>query len=222
MPGYIPTRDVDLLAWADNFSAVLAAAPATYALVGGDITLISNLVTAFDTAYALAVNPATRTPATVAGKDSARGAMVPILREYAQLIKANTGISNADKVAAGIHIDDAVPTPVPPPTSVPRLAMNAAFHLTQQLDIRAIETPTSRAKPPGSIALLLFGTKSLLADPVPTDPTVAPFAVLATRNLQTISFASGDVGKRMTYWGRWVNRRGEVGPWSNPLSQVIA
>lgn len=219
---YIPTRDADLLLWADNFRDVLAAAPATYGLVAGDITTISTLVNAFDTTYAAAVNPATRTPVTIAAKDSAKGALLPIARQYAQLIKANPGISNMDKVAAGIHINDALPSPVPPPTSIPTLGALASFHLSQTLDIRASETPTSRAKPAGSIALLLFRQITLLADPVPTNPDLAPFSALATRNLQTEMFDSADVGKRVTYWGRWVNRRGAVGPWSTPISQVVA
>ena len=100
MSSYIPTRDADLVGWADNFSTLITASPTTYGLTAGDATTISGLVTAWDAAYALAVNPSTRTPSTVADKDSAKGAMLPILRLYAQMIKANAGVSNMDKVCS--------------------------------------------------------------------------------------------------------------------------
>jgi hypothetical protein len=222
MSGYIPSRDVDLVAWADNFSALITASPATYGLVAGDATTIATAVAAFDSAYATAVNPSTRTPTTIAAKDSAKGAMVPTLRLYAQTIKLNQGVSNENKVALGIHVNDAGPTPVPPPTSVPTIGLSSIFHLTMQLDIRASETPTSRAKPPGSIAAEVFATVTPLADPTPTDPAAADFLILATRNLTTINFDAAQMGKRVTYWCKWVNRKGETGPWSVPFSQVVA
>lgn len=222
MSGYIPSKDVDLVPWADNFSALITAAPAAYALTAGDATTISDKVTAYDDAYAIAVNPTTRTPATIANKDSAKGAMVPILREYAQFIKNNTGISNELKVGLGIHINDTGPTVIPPPTSIPRIGLTGQFHLTMKLDIRATETPTTRAHPSGTVAAILFRQLNPLTDPAPTDPTLAPFLAMATANLFDTSFDSADVGKRCTFWCRWTNRKGELGPWSTPFSQVVA
>lgn len=219
---YIPSRDIDLDAWAANFSTLITAAPATYGLTAGDATAISDVVDPWHTAFLIATNPLTRTTATIADKDSKKGAMVPILRLYAQQVKANVGVSDMEKVALGIHINDPGPTPVPVPTSIPKLSMNAAFHLNQTLDIRATETPTSRAKPAGSIACLTFATFSNVGDAAPTDPEAALFRKLQTRNLGPYEFLAPQVGKRVTWWGRWVNRKGEVGPWSLPLSQVVA
>lgn len=222
MASYIPTRDVELGPWADNFRDLTTADPVRYGITAGQAAEIAPLVNTWDTAYATASNPATRTPASIAAKDSAKGAMIPVLRLYAQLIKANNGVTNEDKVSLGIHVNDPIPTPVPVPTSIPKLSMNAAFHLNQTLDIRATETPLSRAKPPGVAGLELARTVTLAADPTPADPDAADFVGIATKNLKMLQYSADLVGKRATFWGRWFNRKGELGPWSLALSQIMA
>lgn len=219
---YIPSRDVDLVPWADNFSTLLTANPSLYGVTAGDASTVAAVVTAWDNAYSVATNPSTRTPATIAAKDSAKGAMLPILRLYAQSIKANAGVTNENKVALGIHIDDAGPTPIPPPSTQALIGLKNQFHLQMALDIRDISTPTSRAKPVGSIGALLFRKVTALVDPTPTDPTTADFDGVFTRNIVNQSFDAGDVGKRCTFWARWTNAKGEEGPWSSAFSQVIA
>lgn len=222
MAGYFPTRDVDLVPWAQNFSTLITANPSLYGLVSGDATTIDGVVDAFVAAYATATNPGTRTPASIAAKDSAKGAMTPILRLYAQQIKNNAGVSNENKVALGIHINDTGPTPIPAPSTAPAIGLVSQFHLTMKLDIRDITTPTSRSKPPGTVGVLLYRSITALTAPAPTDPLAATFDGLFTRNLADQSFPADDVGKRCTYWGRWTNAKGEEGPWSLPFSQIVA
>ena len=43
-----------------------------------------------------------------------------------------------------------------------------------------------------------------------------------TRNPIVVPFAEADDGKIATYYGRWASVRGEVGPWSLPVSMRIA
>lgn len=220
--GYIPSRDVDLVPWAENFSTLITANPALYGLTAGNATDIDTVVDAYVSAYATATNPSTRTPSTIAAKDSAKGAMVPILRLWAQTIKINSGVSNENKVALGIHINDAGPTPIPPPSTAPVMGLVSQFHLTMKLDIRDTATPTSRAKPVGTAGALIYRKITPIADPAPTDPTTATFDGLYSRNLADQSFSSDDVGKRCTFWARWTNAKGEEGPWSVPFSQFVA
>lgn len=219
---YIPLRDVDLVPWADNFRDLIVANPTLYGLVAGDGTAIATLVDAYDAAYATAVNPSTRTPPTIAGKDSAKGAMIPILRLYAQTIKLNQGVSNENKVALGIHIDDAGPTPIPVPTAVPSIALTAQRHLSMTFDVRNAATPLSRAKPFGAAGMLFFVKFSAIADPTPTDPELAEFRGVGTRNLETFDFVDAEVTKRATFWSKYYNAKGEIGPWSASFSQVVA
>lgn len=219
MASYIPTRDVDLVQWADNFSTLTTAAPATYGLQASDAVAIAAVVTDFDNAYSIAINPGTHTPATVAAKDSAKGAMLPILRFYAQTIKLNQGVSNADKIALGIHINDAGPTPIPVPTTAPALTIDFQTHLGAQLRVRDQTTPTSNAKPFGVQGGEMVATVGVA---VTTDPDVAPFKRIQTKTPVQLTFDPADVGKICTVWERWFNRKGELGPWSTSVNFVVA
>lgn len=219
MASYIPTRDVDLAPWLTNFSTLITAAPATYGLQPSDATAISTVVDAYEAAYTISSNPSTRTPATIAAKDSAKGAALPIVRLYAQTIKLNQGVSNENKIALGIHINDAGPSPVPVPTSLPLLTITGARHLFQEIKIQATETPTSKAKPAGVLGALIFTT---VGTTVATDPDVSPFKALNTKTPTQLEFTSDQVGKIATTWARWYNRKGQLGPWSLPISQTIA
>ena len=97
MAGYIPQRDSLLLPWALNFSTLITASPATYGLLAGDATAIAAVYSAYNTAYGLAINPATRTPVTVANKDTAKITMLATIRPYAQSISLNAGVSPANR-----------------------------------------------------------------------------------------------------------------------------
>lgn len=217
--GYIPSTDAGLLSWADNFSTLITANPTLYGLVAGNAVTIAALVATWDSAYATAINPATRTPASVAAKDSAKGAMVPVLRLFAQQIKNNSGVTNENKTALGIHINDTGPTPVPPPSTAPALTLDSQHHLQMTIRARDQTTPTSNAKPTGVLAGIVF-TK--IGTAAATDPTEGLFNKIETKTPFVLDFDAADVGKVCTMWSRWTNRKGELGPWSNPLSQNIA
>src|SRR5438046_3013565 len=156
MGSYIPTRDAELGQWVGNFSTLISASPATYGLVAGDAAAIAGYVNAFVAALTVVNNPATKTKATVAAKDGAKAAMLDIVRPYAQQVRNNNGVSNADKTALGLTIVDRTPTPVPPPTSSPLLSVIGATPGEHTLRYSDANTPDSRRKPAGTIGLQLF------------------------------------------------------------------
>src|SRR5947207_5207711 len=111
---YLPSRDAELGQWVTNFSTLITASPGTYGLLAGDAGSIAAYVNAFNSALAVVANPATKTRATVAGKDGAKAAMLDIVRPYAIQVRNNAGVSNADKTALGLTIVDQTKTTVPP------------------------------------------------------------------------------------------------------------
>ncbi len=215
---YIPTRDGDLAPWADNFRDLIVATPGAYGLLAADGTAIATVVDAWDAAYATAINPSTRTPATIAAKDSAKGAMVPILRFYAQTIKLNQGVSNELKVGLGIHVNDAGPTPVPVPSTAPALNVDFTFHLGASLRVRDTSTPTSNAKPPGVLGGLVMYKVGVA---VATTPEGDHRDSIETKTPFRLAFDAADVGKICTVWQKWYNRKGEFGPLSDSVNFVI-
>jgi hypothetical protein len=60
-----------------------------------------------------------------------------------------------------------------------------------------------------------------VGDPAPTDPSQCVFLALDTRTPYTADYAGTDAGKVAHYMLRWVNTRGEKGPWSETVSATI-
>lgn len=220
---YIPGPDAQFDSWIANFSTKLTAAPATYGLVAGDATAVAAVTATWATAYAASVAPATRTPVTIAAKDSARTNAEALIRPLAQQVSRNAGVSNDDKTAIGVNLPNTARTPVPPPTTKPGLTLVTSVHFQMTLAYRDTSTPTSKGKPTGAIGTDMRMT---LAIAPATDPEAAKPLTIATKSPVIVSFTSQDVGKYATFWARWQTRSGpggqaQYGDWSAPMTVVV-
>jgi hypothetical protein len=223
---YIPPREADLGPFVDNFRDLIVAAPATYGLTSGDATMIAGVVDPWDPAYAAATNPSTRSPMTVAAKNTVKLAMLPIVRTYASQIRLNPGVANDDKIALGLHLPNNSPSPIPAPATMPVVTVVANDPLRTVMKFRdELASPTSRAKAPMSIGMEIWGVRAAESS---TDPAEAKFLGMAVKVPFHIDHLAEDSGKVFTVWGRWANRAGSagnnialVGPWSAAVSTTI-
>lgn len=218
MASYIPTRDTELGAWAGNFSTLVSASPGSYGLTAGDATTIATYVNAFTAALGVVNNPATKSKATVAAKDGAKAAMLDIVRPYAQQVRNNLGVGNSEKLALGLTVVDRTPSPVPAPVSSPLLNVIAATPGEHMLRFSDSAQPDRRSKPAGVIGLQLFVA---VGTGIVSDPKVAQFRAFVTRQPYAVPFEAADNGKLATYFARWQNGKGDVGPWSTAVSFTV-
>jgi hypothetical protein len=58
--------------------------------------------------------------------------------------------------------------------------------------------------------------------PAPTAPAALSFLTMATKPKIRPDFGAGDGGKTAVYMARWVNTRGEKGPWSEITTATVA
>ena len=216
---YLPTRDPELDSWLNNFQTLIAATPTNYGLVTSDATAITAAYTSWHLAYQAAVNPSTRTHGTVATKNTQKRNVTSVVRGYAATIRANRAVSDALKIGIGLHVRDTSPTPVPPPTTVPVLAIANMRQGLQEVRATDESTPSSRARPAGSAGMILFRA---IDDAAVTDPAAAQFLAFTGKTDFTCAYAPVDNGKTATYFARWTNAKGEMGPWSQPMPVSIA
>src|SRR2546423_1097889 len=94
---YLPSREEDLLTWAQNFSSLITATPTAYGLVAADATALAALVSAYASALTAATNPSTKTKATVATKDTARVTMVADIRNLVRRIQGTPTVTPTQK-----------------------------------------------------------------------------------------------------------------------------
>jgi hypothetical protein len=216
---FLPTRDGDLTEWLNNFQARIAADPAAYGLTGPESAAVTAASAAWSTAYLAANQPSTRTSVAVAVKAAQKRATLAIVRPIAGRIRASTSIDDALKRAIGLHIRDPLVTRIRPPASYPILAVAGWGPSLQRLRASDAMDPTRRAKPAGVVALHVYRA---VGDGPLNDPSTCPLLAVVTRSIITSSFQSKDDGKVATYFARWTNAKGQMGPWSSPVSMRVA
>lgn len=222
-PPYIPAADAGFRNWLVNFAALITAAPATFGLVAADAVTIQAQADAFDAAYTLATDPATRTAPTVAAKDAARRDAEAVVRPYAMQINANDAVTDQSRADLGLTIRKTVPTPIPAPASAPALALRALGVGTATLGYSDTAAPNGKAKPDGVTGVDIV-TAAGVAPAV--DPTAGNLYGIVTKSPFRVNFGAADNGKVCTVFARFRTRSGpagvaQTGPWSAPLSFTI-
>lgn len=208
---YIPPREADFVTWLTNFNALILATPSAYGLSSADAVALNTMTTSYIAAYNLAIAGGTRGPANIAAKDAARANVTTRARQLATLIQANPAISDEQKTALGLTVRKTNKTPIPAPTSSPLLTFIAATPFQATLRFADQSTPSARLKPFGALQLSL--TAAVAAGSTQT--------LIVTKNPVAVNFLTGDVGKVVTFTGKWATRTGLLGPSSNTLTQLV-
>ena len=108
-------------------------------------------------------------------------------------------------------------TPAPVPTTRPVAKIDTSQRLQHTISFVDEETPGKSKKPDGVIGCEVWfklGT-------APTDPSELTYLATDTKTPYIAVFDGADAGKTAHYMLRWVNRRGERGPWSQTVSATI-
>jgi hypothetical protein len=220
---YIPNADADFSAWLSNFNSVAAANSVALGITAPQLTAIAAADNAFQDAYTTAVEPTTRTSATIAAKDTARVTAEQVVRPIATTVSANPAVSAELKTSLGVTVRKVSPSPTPVPVTQPVLSFVSLVNGVATFTARDQTTPDSKAKPYGVIAMELRYQFGVAAG---VDPESAPNVTLVTKVPNSVSTA-GQAGKVLTLFGRWVTRGGiggqsSKGPWSAPVSSYVA
>ncbi len=216
---YIPTRDSELDPYAINFATLISANPTNYGLQASDATAIDDAVDAWHASYLAATNPSTRTSATIQAKNTQKANVKSVIRGYAAQIRANRAVSDTLKMGLGLRIPDRDPTPIPAPGSYPVLTVESFNLGTLTLTAADQFTPDKKAKPAGSAGLLLFST---IGEAPAIEPSNVDFNAFLSKTKFQNSYGAEQAGQFVTFFGRWTNGKGELGPWSPPVSIRIA
>lgn len=132
-----------------------------------------------------------------------------------------------------VELENRAGSPIPPPPTQPLVMVykqDRGVHFLRLLDGAA---STRKGKPGGVASALVFRA---VADGPVSHPGEASFFAVATRVRLESRFGADDNGggigageggegvrgKTATYFARWVNHKGELGPWSSATSAPIA
>jgi hypothetical protein len=214
----VPTQDGAAKTYFNAYAAKVALDPGKYFLSNADSAAISAAAASYSAAYDAAVAPGEKSELKTIAKDESRNSCEALIRLYSIQIKYNMGISTDDKAALGISQPNPTRTSRDVPPTQVQLGILGSLTGSQTLTYRAPESE-GKAKPFGAQTVEL---RVAIDDEAVTDVNLAKNVGLFSRNPIGVAFEAADNKKVATYWARWANVRGQVGPWSIPVSMTIA
>ena len=108
MADYLPRRDAELTPWSANFAAQIADNAVAWGIPTDEILDLQAATTSFATLQAQADSPA-KNSIIVAEKNAARKTLVAKIRGLADFRLKNPIITNAQRIALGLHVRDTTP-----------------------------------------------------------------------------------------------------------------
>jgi hypothetical protein len=216
MPDYIPQKDSELVAWSSNFTTVVAANASAWGIPPDEVAALRTAYDLFAALQKQADSPA-KTSIIVAEKNAAREALEAKIRGMVGFRLKNPIITDAQRIALGLHVHDTKPSNIPAPTSRPEIDIDV-------IDFRRLKVvfhdmgSESKAKPYGvNGAVIVYA----VLDAPPADPNALTRSVLATRTPHTLEFTEEERGKTVYVAICWQNEKGEKGPWSEIESAIV-
>lgn len=215
---WFPTRQQELLPFAENIATKITAAPGDYGVLAADASSLSALTASYDSALTAAITPETSTEITVAAKDIAKANLIAGLRRVYKKFEA--ALLPMDKrLELGLPITDVEPTPVPTPGTKPVLTLLGTDNRAVRVRVADQLTPTRRGKPHGVAGCEIF---SFQGETPPGDINAWRFEGQATRSEFIVTFgASAAAGSKVWVAARWYNAKGGAGPVCDAVSSFV-
>jgi hypothetical protein len=216
---FIPGSDPEFNMWQDCLVDNAEQNKTLWGISEDSLAKVKILQTNWLSAFSKASNKQNRTAADVTAKDDARYEYEKAIRPFvAQWLSNNEKVTDSDRTRMGLTVKTGTHTLTPVPTTSPVGTID--FSVRQQHTIRYYDEAAahSNAKPAGVHGCEIY--MKVDGDP-PKDASELIYVATCTASPYTVKFDGTKAGKTIYYWLRWVNTRGECGPWSITMSAMV-
>lgn len=220
MSDYISKNDADFNVWQGNLVAIIEPNLIAWSINADDFAALKSGQRVWQIAYAKASNKLNRTSADVATKDEANRQYKRIIRGFvSQWLAYNSKLTDADRTRMGLTVKTGTRTPTPVPATSPVGIVDFSMRLQHSISYYDEASAHSNAKPAGVHGCEIF---MKVDGEAPKEVSELTYVATNTASPCVVKFDGNKVGKTVYYWLRWVNMRGEAGPWSVTVSATIA
>ncbi|MEZ6123755.1 MAG: hypothetical protein R3C49_11330 [Planctomycetaceae bacterium] len=214
----VPSGDAPFDVWLENFSSVLANNPEKFRISPEDVQQLVAGKDRWTADYSGSITARDAARAAVEAKDLARNGIEEFCRELMRRIQADSRVTDASRREAGMPVHKSTRTPVAVPTSAPRGQVIGTDRLEQVVSVTDAGSTGRRAKPAGVVGCEVY---MCIAATAPQNPSDYQFMGVWTRSTERMNFKAEDSGKTAHYLFRWMNTKGQTGPWSDITSATI-
>ena len=219
MADYIPSTDADFNVWQFNLIEFIVANATAWGIPPEDVASLQSSQARWAAAYDKASNKQNRTAADVQTKKDSKSSFTKDIRDMVQQwLARNSKVTDTDRVKMGIAVRTSSHTTIGVPDSYPVAEVNFSMRLQHKLTFYDQATAHSNAKPEGVTGCEIYVK---IDGETPESVDEMHFLGTCTSSPYIAKFEAAHKGKTAYYWLRWVNRKGETGPWSTVVSAMI-
>lgn len=213
---YLPSADADFDIWQQNFYSYVNAHLSELGLTASDLAPLTSAQTVWQNAFS--ANLAAQAAALGArqGKDTARDNFESLTRSFVRRVQAIPNMTDAARASMNITVPrDRAPATAP--TTRPVVSISTDQRLRHTVNFVDETTPNSKGKPDGVTGCEIWNK----VGDAPAGPSQLTYLGTDTRTPYVAEYHESDAGKVAHYMLRWINTKGETGPWSQTVSATI-
>ena len=215
----IPNPDDLFSALVNQFTDWINAHGTTHGLTTGQIGSFTTLAGTWSNDFSVFQAAQTAFHAATQDKDATRTLCEADLRTLMGILQKSPATTDADRVDFGGTVPKGTRTSIPPPSTTPLAAsIDSPTRAVLSVLLADSATPLKRSKPPGAVSA---DVRQQIGGTAPADPAALPALPPATRSPYRIQYDNAEVGKTVWLAFRWLNAKGEPGPWSEIYSAVV-
>jgi hypothetical protein len=219
MPDYIPPKDSDFNNWVKILCPYAHTEMASLGISVPQDAALQAALASWSIDYPALLSAQNTADQAAQVKKTTRKDFEAIIREIVSGVQANPSVTNEQKAALGITIYKETKTPSPVPITRPMAEVDNKNRLQHTINFFDEKTPKSKAKPDGVRGCEIW---EKIGGTPPADKSELVYAAMDSKTPYVNHFSGADAGKTVHYWLRWVNTRGEAGPWSETISVTIS
>ena len=219
MADYIPNTDPEFDLWQKSLMDKIRELMPTWGIDPIKTVDLDSKQSNWNTAFSKASNKQNRTAADVQAKNDAAYEYKKEIRKFViENLSYNGNVTDSDRTLMGLTVKSGTRTATPVPATSPLGTVDFAVRLQHTIHLSDQATPQSKAKPAGVHGCEVW---SKLGGEAPKDASELSYQGVSTSNSFTITYEGKQANIMAYYWLRWVNTRGEYGPWSTTVSSII-
>lgn len=218
MADYIPSSDPEFTIWQENFLSYVIANLDALGLKDADVVSLKDSQGAWTTAYSNHTKAQATAESVRQTKAASRKSYETSVRSLVRRLQGMPNLTDAQRAGMQISLRETARPAGLAPQSRPVVQVDTSQRLRHTISFSDEATPDSRAKPAGIHGCEVWAK---IGDPAPTDGKGLVFLGLDTRTPYVAEYDGEHAGQPVYYMLRWVNAKGEAGPWSQTVSATI-